>query len=114
MMEAFYKMATDRVDQVVNQINSLLLMIRHFQEYPKEFYLLPQTEQKRLRLAMTTLQRRTFLTCRLYRPQSPLSLTPTGYGENVSQGLWDAGVCIVQSVIQQETGNGGAIRTFNV
>lgn len=113
LMEGFYKMAADQTEKTLTRINSLVLL-KKTTHGTFENLGLPVSERDRLAKACTDLERNTFVSCRLYRPVSPFSLTITGYEETVNKGLWDAGFCAVERVLDVESGKTGIFRTLYI
>jgi hypothetical protein len=111
LMEGFYKLSTDQAEESITRLNSLILL-SHSLEKLEERKALPPLELERIRKEVRGLTRMTFLSCRLVRPLTPFSLTATGYEETINRGLWDAGICAVDKVLEQETGEHHIPRTL--
>jgi predicted acylesterase/phospholipase RssA len=100
VMEGFYKLAADQTEKTITRINSLVLM----KKLKIEDSDMPISERKRISQAANELERNTYVSCRLFRPVTPFSLTTTGYEETISAKLWNSGAASVDQVLSVEKG----------
>jgi predicted acylesterase/phospholipase RssA len=114
LMEGFYKLAADQTEKAVTRINALVALKKTFQGNVSSLEGLPASERKRLQNEISKIERDSYVSCRLYRPVTPFSLTATGYAETINQGLYDAGLVAVDDLLHKEKGETGILRTLYV
>lgn len=92
LMEVFYGVSSDRVSDMVAEVNSKVCMKSFLMASPEAFCGMPPGEVERTRKYIQMTKRTTYITARILRPITPFTLTATGQTESVSKPLWNAGI----------------------
>ena len=108
LVESFYKFSADNAEEVITSINMRVLMKSIMGT--KIDVGMPETEKQRIEKSLKTLERTTFVECRIFRPSTPFVLSTTGENETINKTLYDSGIETATRTLSLESGSKSSIQ----